>query len=76
MQFLIKIFMPIPEHYDGFTINVTDIFGSGDKAAMQGFTRRHKETGKNCQCRPYLTFKNGKITNFFQAVDTASIMNK
>jgi uncharacterized protein len=76
---LTKIFMPIPEHYDGFTINVTDIFGSGDKVAMQGFYEGvYKATGKKFKANAahIWTFKNGKMTHFFQAVDTATIMNK
>lgn len=73
-----NIFMPIPVHYDGFSINVTDIFGSGDKVAMQGYYEGvYKATGKKFKANAahIWTFKNGKMTHFFQAVDTASILS-
>jgi len=73
-----NIFMTIPELYDGFTVTVTDIFGSGDKVAMQGFYEGvYKQTGKRFKANAahIWTVKEGRVTQFFQAVDTATIMN-
>jgi ketosteroid isomerase-like protein len=73
-----NIFMKIPEYYDGFTITITDIFGSGDKVAMQGFYEGvYKTTGKRFKANAahIWTVKDGKATHFFQAVDTATIIN-
>ena len=73
-----NIFMKIPEYYDGFKVTITDIFGSGDKVAMQGFYEGvFKPTGKKFKANAahIWTLTNGKITHHFQAVDTASIIN-
>ena len=73
-----NIFMKIPELYDGFTVTVTDIFGSGDKVAMQGFYEGiYKDTGKRFKANAahIWTIKEGRVSQFFQAVDTATIMN-
>jgi len=73
-----NIFMKIPELYDGFTVTVTDIFGSGDKVAMQGFYEGvYKQTGKRFKANAahIWTVKEGRVTQFFQAVDTATIMD-
>jgi len=72
------IFMKIPEYYDGFTITITDLFGSGDKVAMQGFYEGvYKPTGKRFKANAahIWTVKDGKATHHFQAVDTATIIN-
>ncbi len=77
-EVLKKIFMPIPEYYEGFTVTVTDIFGSGDKVAMQGYYEGvYKPTGKRFKANAahIWTLKDGKLTHFFQAVDTATIIN-
>jgi len=76
-EVLKKIFMPIPEYYDGFTVTVKDIFGSGDKVAMQGYYEGvFKPTGKRFKANAahIWTIKDGKFTHFFQAVDTATII--
>ena len=73
-----NIFMKIPEYYDGFKVTITDIFGSGDKVAMQGFYEGvFKPTGKKFKANAahIWTLTNGKITHHFQAVDTASIIH-
>jgi ketosteroid isomerase-like protein len=72
-----NIFMNIPVYYDGFTITITDLFGSGDKVAMQGFYEGvYKQTGKRFKANAahIWTVKDGKATHFFQAVDTATIL--
>ncbi len=73
-----KIFLPIPVHYEGFNIEITDLFGSGDKVVMQGHYKGvWKATGKSFKANAthVWTVKNGKVTHFFQAVDTAEIIN-
>jgi len=73
-----NIFMKIPEYYDGFAITITDIFGSGDKVAMQGFYEGlSKKTGKRFKANAahFWTFKEGKVTHFFPADDTATILS-
>jgi ketosteroid isomerase-like protein len=73
-----NIFAMIPEHYDGFNINITDLMASGDKVIMQGFYEgTWKETGKDFRANAthIWTLKNGKVTHFFQAVDTAAIIS-
>jgi uncharacterized protein len=72
------IFAKIPEYYDGFNIEVTDFVDGGDKIVMVGYYKGiWKATGKNFKANAThtWTFKNGKITNFFQAVDSAEIIN-
>jgi len=67
----------IPVHYDGFNIEVTDMFESGDKVVMMGFYKgTWKATGKEFKANAthIWTIKDGKSTHFFQAVDTATII--
>ncbi len=73
-----NVFARIPEHYEGFNIEPLAIFGSGDKVVMQGFyTGKWKETGKAFKANAVHIWevKDGKVTQFFQAVDTAEIVN-
>lgn len=72
------VFSQIPEHYDGFNIDVKEMFGCGDKVVMAGFYRGvWKATGKKFKANAthVWTLKNGKATHFFQAVDTATIIS-
>lgn len=67
----------IPEYYDGFNISVTDFVSEGDKVVMQGFYEgKWLETGKVFKANAVhvWTLSNGKLTHFFQAVDTAAII--
>jgi ketosteroid isomerase-like protein len=71
------VFSHIPVIYDGFNIEIIDIFSSGDKVAMYGYYKGiYKETGKSfkAQAAHIWTVKNGKLASFFQAVDTFEIM--
>ncbi len=71
-----KIFMNLPVYFDGFNIAVTDIFGDGDKVAMQGYYQgTNKATGNafKANATHIWTVKDGQLTHFFQAVDTAAI---
>lgn len=73
-----KIFAPIPEHYDNFHIDIKDLFGAGDKVVMEGYyTGTWKATGKTFKANAVHIWnvKDGKITRYFQAVDSAEIMN-
>ena len=72
-----NIFAQIPVHYDGFNIEMVDLFGSGDKVVMEGYyTGIWKATGKKFRANAahIWTIKNGLATRFFQAVDTATII--
>lgn len=71
-----RIFMNLPVYFDGFNIAVTDIFGDGDKVAMQGYYQgTNKATGNafKANATHIWTVKDGQLTHFFQAVDTAAI---
>lgn len=72
------IFGNIPIHYENFNIEITDFVDDGDKIVMVGFyTGIWKPTGKTFKANAThtWTFKNGKTASFFQAVDTATIVN-
>ncbi len=73
-----KVFAQIPVHYDGFNIKIDELFGCGDKVVMQGhYKGAWKATGKSFSANAthVWTVKSGKVTHFFQAVDTAEIIN-
>jgi ketosteroid isomerase-like protein len=73
-----NIFAPIPVHYDGFNIEIQEFLESGDKVVMIGHYRGvWKETGKEFKANAthVWTVKDGKMMRFFQAVDTAEIIN-
>jgi len=72
------IFSQMPAHYDGFNIDVKEMFASGDKVVMVGFYQGiRKGTGKEFKANAshVWTLKDGKATHFFQAVDAATIIN-
>jgi ketosteroid isomerase-like protein len=72
------VFSKLPEHYDGFHIKIRELFGSGDKVVMVGYYKGvWKATGKEFKANAthVWTVKEGKLTHFFQAVDTAEIVN-
>lgn len=72
------VFAQIPQHYENFKIEIAALFGDGDKVAMMGhYTGTWKATGKNFRANAthIWTVKDGKATHFFQAVDTAEIIN-
>ena len=73
-----NVFMNIPVHIDGFNIAVTEIFGADDKVVMVGYYQgTYKATGKlfKANATHVWTLKKGKVVRFFQAVDTAAIIN-
>ena len=72
------VFEKIPAHYDDFNIEIVDFVDGGDKIVVVGFyTGTWKPTGKSFKANAThtWTFRDGKISNFFQAVDTAEIIN-
>lgn len=72
------VFSQLPIHYDGFRIDIVELFGSGEKVVMVGHCRgTYKATGKpfRANATHVWTVKNGKLVHFFQAVDTAEIIN-
>ncbi len=73
-----QVFAQIPQHYDNFRIEIDELFGSGDRVVMMGhYTGVWKETGKKFRANAAHVWKlkDGKATHFFQAVDTAEIVN-
>jgi len=73
-----NVFAKIPENIEGFQVDVQELFGSGDKVVMVGHYKGvWKETGKEFKANAthVWTVKNEKMTHFFQAVDTAEIVN-
>ncbi|HSF44966.1 MAG TPA: nuclear transport factor 2 family protein [Chitinophagaceae bacterium] len=73
---LTNVFMQLGVHIDGFNIAVTDIIGAGDKVVMHGYYQgTNKASGHpfKANAAHIWTLKDGKVTNFFQAVDTAMI---
>ena len=73
-----NVLAQIPLHYDGFNIDIEELFGSGDKVVMTGYyTGTWKATGKKFKANAthVWTVRDGKATNFFQAADTAEIVN-
>ena len=73
-----NVLMQLPVYFDGFNIEVTEIFGAGDKGVMTGYYRgTNKATGNPFEAAAthVWTAKDGKITHFFQAVDTVSIIS-
>jgi hypothetical protein len=73
-----NVFMQLPVFFDGFNIAIKEIFGADDKAVMIGYYQgMNKTTGKpfKANATHVWTLKDGKLTEFFQAVDTDTINN-
>ena len=73
-----NVFAKIPEYYDGFNIEITDFIDGGDKIVMVGYyTGTWKPTGKKFKANAMhaWTIKNGMVSHFFQAADSAEIIN-
>ena len=72
-----NVLMKLPVYFDGFNIEVTEIFGAGDKVVMMGYYRgTNKASGNPFEANAIHVWKakDGKLTHFFQAVDTVSII--
>jgi len=73
-----NVFAKIPGNLENFHIDIRELFGSGDKVVMVGHYRGvYKETRKefNANAIHVWTIKDGKATHYFQAVDTAEMIN-
>lgn len=73
-----NVFAKIPENMDGFQVDIQELFGSGDRVVMVGHYKGvWKATGKEFKANAthVWTVKDEKATHFFQAVDTAEIVN-
>jgi ketosteroid isomerase-like protein len=73
-----NVFMNLPVFFDGFNIAVNEIFGADDKVVMVGYYQgTNKATGNQfiANATHVWTVKNGKLSHFFQAVDTATIIS-
>jgi len=71
-----NVFMNLPVYFDGFNIAVNEIFGAEDKVVMVGYYQgKNKATGNSFKANAthVWTVKNEKLSQFFQAVDTATI---
>ncbi|MDB4582334.1 nuclear transport factor 2 family protein [Draconibacterium sp.] len=72
------LFAHIPHIYNDFNIDIDDFVDGGNKIVMVGhYTGTWKATGKKFRANATHTwsFKDGKVASFFQAVDTAQIIN-
>lgn len=73
-----NVFMNLPVSFDGFNIAVNEIFGAADKVVMVGYYQgTNKATGNSFKANAthVWTVKNEKLTHFFQAVDTVTIIS-
>ncbi len=73
-----NVIMNLPVYFDGFNIEVKQIFGADDKVVMVGYyCGTNKATGNlfKANATHVWTVKNGKMTQFFQAVDTVTIVS-
>jgi ketosteroid isomerase-like protein len=72
------VFMNLPVHFDGFNISVNEIFGADDKVVMVGYYQGTNKTTGNpfkANATHIWTVNDGKLTHFFQAVDTATMIS-
>jgi uncharacterized protein len=72
-----NVFMNLPVYFDGFNIAVNEVFGAGDRVVMEGYYQgTNKATGNSFKANAthVWTIKEGKLTRFFQAVDTVAII--
>lgn len=75
---LTNVIMKLPVFFDGFSIEVNEVFEAGDKVVMQGYyTGTNKATGKPFKANAIhvWTVKDGKGIRCFQAADTGAILN-
>ena len=69
--------MNLPVFFDGFNISVNELFGTENKVVMVGYYQgTNKATGNyfKANATHVWTVKDGKLTHFFQAVDTVTII--
>jgi ketosteroid isomerase-like protein len=72
------IMATIPQHFDGFGIEIGEMFGSDDRVVMIGsYVGTFKATGKpfKAAVAHIWTLKNGRAVKMIQVADTAEIIN-
>lgn len=72
------VFAQLPKYYNDFKIEISYFVDGGDKIVMVGYySGVWKSTGKQFRANAThtWTFTDGKPSAFFQAVDTAEIIN-
>jgi ketosteroid isomerase-like protein len=72
------VFMKLPEYYEGFKVEIDEIVESGEKIIMIGhYVGIWADTGKAFKANAVhvWTFKGGKAIHYFEAADTAEIIN-
>jgi ketosteroid isomerase-like protein len=72
------IFSKLPQNYENFRININELLEAGDRVIMIGnYTGTWKATGKKFKANAVhvWTIKNGKMTKFYEAADTATIVS-
>lgn len=72
------VFAQLPNYFDNFQIEVDEFIDGGEKVVMKGhYSGSWKKTGKKFRANVVHVWalQDGKATHFFQAVDTATIMN-
>ncbi len=72
------VFMKLPEYYEGFKVDIKELHEAGDKIIMIGhYVGIWAETGKKFKANAVhvWTFKDDKAIHYFEAVDTAEIIN-
>jgi uncharacterized protein len=75
---LTNVFLNLPVYIDGFNIAVNELFEASNKVVMVGYYQgTNKGTGNKFQANAthVRTVKNGKLSHFFQAVDTVAIIS-
>ena len=73
-----NVFMNLPVSFDGFNIAVKELFAADDKVVMVGYYQGiNKATGNSFKANAthVWTVKNDKLSHFFQAVDTVTIIS-
>lgn len=75
-QVLEKVFLRIPQDYDGFTIHLKRVVGLGDTVLVEArYTATGKATGLplDAQVAHIWDFSSGKVVRFQQYADTAQL---
>jgi len=74
-----NVFAKLPEYFDNFQIEIDELIDGGERVVMKGhYSGTWKPTGKKFRANAahIWSLKDGKATHFFQAVDSATIMNR
>jgi ketosteroid isomerase-like protein len=72
-----KVLMKLPEFFDGFKIEISELFGADDKVVMVGYySGTNRATGNSFKANAIhvWTVKDGKGIRYVHAVDTAAIL--